>query len=417
MSPRARPDAADRVARSHAQTRTTLRLALAFIAAGAVAAGVAAATGGDRWLALHLFLAGGAVMAISAVSLMLTVTWSAAPAPPDRWVWFQRCCVAVGAAGIALGRSAGLPVAVVGASGTVYLLGLASLAVLLLVTVRKGPKRRFDSAVAAYLAAIGAGLVGSVLGLAMALTNVSAPLRNAHVTANVLGLVGLTICGTLPYFASTVGRSKMNRRVTDARLRLTLAWQTAMVAFALGALLARAGGAAAVAFAGYALGVAVTLAWMPDLTRRQFDWAGPRLIALWTGCAWWIAATVVTAWQVRAGRPVFADRWVLVLVVAGYGQIMWGSLAYLLPMLRGGGHERLGDGFAATRSWLGLASANLAGASLALSWTTMAVAATAVWVIDGGVRAARIGTRRAERPGPAAASAPGTKRAPAHTDD
>ena len=48
-------------------------------------------------VALHLWL-GRSVLAISGVSLMLTVTWSAAPAPSDRVVVFQRALVAAGVA-------------------------------------------------------------------------------------------------------------------------------------------------------------------------------------------------------------------------------------------------------------------------------------------------------------------------------
>src|SRR3546814_14854096 len=83
---------------------------------------------------------------------------------------------------------------------------------------------------------------------------------------------------------------------------------------------------------------------------------------LWAGGAWWSLAVAATA--VEAGRDesiLLGGRWLLVLVVAGYGQILWGSLAYVVPMLRGGGHERLGEGFAVTRSWLGLGAANAAG--------------------------------------------------------
>ena len=140
----ARIGAADRVRRSHAQTRTTLRLALVSIGAAAISA----LWSNTRWLPLHLLLAGGAMLAISGVSLMLTVTWSAAPAPPERWVAGQRLCVAAGAAGIALGRQTDLP-AVVGVAGTAYLAGMMILAGLLLVTVRRGVQRRFDVAVAA----------------------------------------------------------------------------------------------------------------------------------------------------------------------------------------------------------------------------------------------------------------------------
>jgi hypothetical protein len=91
---------------------------------------------------------------------------------------------------------------------------------------------------------------------------------------------------------------------------------------------------------------------------------------------------------------VFDGRWLRVLVVAGYAQILWGSLAYLLPMLRGGGHERLGAGFATTRSWLGLAAANIAGLAFVASAPTAGGVAIAVWLLDAGVRAVRVGFGR-----------------------
>jgi hypothetical protein len=68
-------------------------------------------------------------------------------------------------------------------------------------------------------------------------------------------------------------------------------------------------------------------------------------------------------------------------------------------MLRGGGHQRLSEGFAATRSWVGLAALNLAGLDLALGGpavvTTIAVA---VLVGDGAWRTARVGLNGAGRP-------------------
>src|SRR3546814_13009462 len=75
------------------------------------------------------------------------------------------------------------------------------------------------------------------------------------------------------------------------------------------------------------------LALLPRPTKRQLDWAGPRLLGLWAGGAWWSLAVAATA--VEAGRDesiLLGGRWLLVLVVAGYGQILWGSLAYVVPM-------------------------------------------------------------------------------------
>jgi len=80
--------------------RITVRVSLGFV----VAAALAAVIGRTSWLPLHLFLAGAVVLAISGVSLMLAVTRSAAPAPPNGWVVVQRTCIAAGAIGIAVRR-------------------------------------------------------------------------------------------------------------------------------------------------------------------------------------------------------------------------------------------------------------------------------------------------------------------------
>jgi nitrite reductase (NO-forming) len=339
------------------------------------------------------------MLTISGVSLMLTVTWSAAPAPADRWVAAQRTLVAAGAAGVAVGRHAGLGDAVMGAAAVAYLGGLVLLVGLLVVTARRGVERRFDPAVAAYLSALVFGVVGVALGSWMAVASPSATMRAAHVSLNVLGLVGLVVGGTMPFFASTVGRSRMAPHANRHRLFVSLCWQAATLLIAVLAMSADAPVLASIGLGGYALGVLAMLESLPRPTRRQLHWAGPRLLALWAGGLWWASAVGATAVDVTAGRVVFGDRWLVVLVVAGYAQILWGSLAYLLPMLRGGGHERLAEGFASTRSWLGFAAANVAGACVATAQPArVSAAAIAVWVFDSAWRAARVGTNRAARP-------------------
>lgn len=390
----------DRVRHSHAQTRTTLRLALAFTAAAVVAAPL----GGSRWLLLHLFLAGGVVLAISAVTLMLTVTWSAAPAPGDTWVAWQRWCIAAGAAGLALGRGADLSADrsrwILAAAGCAHLVGLALLAGLLVVTVGRGVERRFDPAVVAYVAALAAGGVGVALGVVMVSDTISLARRNAHVTANLLGLVGLVVAGTMPYFAATVGRSKMSPLARPHRLRAVTGSLVVALVVAMAGLAGAAGRVAALGLAGYTAGIGAALWLSPRPTRRQWQWAGPRLLALWCGGCWWAIGVAATAVDVLSGEPlVFAGRWAVVVVLGGYAQILWGSLAYLLPMLRGGGPARLSEGFATTRSWLGLVAANAAALGVAVAVPSPVVAVAAgVWVLDAAWRAARVGTARAGRP-------------------
>jgi nitrite reductase (NO-forming) len=386
--------AADRVRISHRQTRPTLALALAFIGAAALAAVADSA----RWLPLHLLLAGGVVLAISGVSQMLTVTWSAAPAPPDGWVVTQRLCIAVGAAGVAAGREAELPDGVVGVAGGVYLAGLVGLGALLVITVRRGVERRFDVAVAAYVAALLAGTVAVALGVTMAVGTASMELRSAHVTLNLLGLVGLVVGGTMPFFAATVGRSRMAPHAGARRLAFSLCWQVAALVTAAGGLAAGAERVAAAGLGAYAAGIGGVLWLLPRPTRRQLRWAGPRLVGLWAGAGWWAVAVVASAVDVAREDAVLGGRWLVVVVVAGYAQIVWGSLAYLLPMLRGGGHERLGEGFAATRSWVGLAAANTAGVASALALRPVVGVAVAVWVLDSAWRAGRVAAGSRVRP-------------------
>lgn len=379
--------AKDRVRRAHAQARTTVRLALAFVAAAAAAA---VAVDG-RWLPLYLFLAGGVVLAISGVSVMLTVTWSAAPAPSDRVVLVQRSCVAIGAAGVGAGRELDLGTWVLAPAGTAYLVGLALLAAVLIVRARRGVERRFDPAVVSYLAAIAAGTAGVLLGITMAIGTPTEALRPAHVTLNLLGLVGLVVGGTLPFFAATVGRSRMAPHATPRRLFGAVTWQVTAVLVATIGFASGLHGLAAAGLGAYAAGIGAALWLLPRPTARQLRWAGPRLVALWAGGLWWAVAVVVTA--VAAGRgeaAVFDERWVAVLVVGGYAQILWGSLAYLLPMLRGGGHERLAEGFTTTRSWVALAAANVAAGAVAAGAGQVAAVALGVWVLDAGARAARV---------------------------
>lgn len=132
------------------------------------------------------------MLAISGASVLLTVTWSAAPAPAptDGWVAAQRAAVAADAAGVAAGRELDLPIAVIGAAGVAFVAGLVLLAALAVVTVRQGVERRFDVAVGAYVAGLVAGMAAATMGAVLASGRAPAGQRDAHVTLNLLGLVG-----------------------------------------------------------------------------------------------------------------------------------------------------------------------------------------------------------------------------------
>jgi nitrite reductase (NO-forming) len=383
-----------RVKTVHAQARRALGLATGFALAAAAAVVVPHRTG--AWLPLHLFLVGALLLAISGATRLFTVTWSAGQPRTGAVVTAQRWLVAGGAAGLAAGRELGWPVPIVAAAGSAVTAGLALLAYLLAVEVRTAKVRRFHPATTYYLVAIGFGIAGTVLGAAM--VTGGSGLRDAHVAVNLLGLVGLVIAGTLPFFVATHARMKMSRRATPERLRANLAWLSSATLVAALAAGAGDGVVEAVALVAYAAGLLHLVTLLPRPGRKQLAWAGPRLLQLAAGILWWTGALVVASARAGTGQVAFAEPVVIALVIGGYAQILVASLAYLAPVLRGGGHERLASGFATTRSWTALAAANLA----ALAWVTGQHTVTGVALVmlaaDVAQRAVRLRVRAASAP-------------------
>lgn len=389
-----------RVAAVQRQARRSLWAAAAFVLAAGVAAAVPHDTG--AWLPLHLFLVGGLLSAISGAAQLFAVTWSAGPPPTDRAALVQRALVAAGSIVLALGREIEAPDAVTASGGLMVLAGIALLAVLLAREVRGGVQRRFDPALRWYLTALTAGAAGACLGIARVMgagDGVAARLRAGHVALNLLGLVGLTIAGTLPFFVATEARVKMSRRAGPKQQGALLVVLAGALAVAAAGLLAGDRASAAGGLFAYAAGVAGTVAVMPPLGSKQLRWAGPRLVHLGTGLAWWAGAVVVAATRAADGRQPFSPTVVAVLVIGGYAQILAAALAYLGPVLRGGGHRRLSSGFDLTRSWPGLVAANAAATAVTLGAERVAWAAASVWLADALVRAALLATKVSPGPG------------------
>jgi hypothetical protein len=394
MTTRERPEprsergrAATRVVDAQRQAGTTLRLTLAFT----VAAPTTAPAGGSTWLSLHLFLVGGVLTAIAAATQLLAVTWSASPAPPDRLVAAQRWALAGGAVAVAAGREAGLdPVA--GAGGASVGVGIALLAASLASIRRSGRNDRFRPAIDGYLAALACAGAGVGLGVWLALTEPSLAwldVRSAHVTLNLFGLVVVVIAATLPAFVATQARTKMHPRATPRNQRAVLGVLVAAVLVTAGAQLAGDARVAATGRVGIVAGLVGVATLLPRIGRRQLRWAGPRLVQLTAGLAWLIGATTALVASDLDGRAAPLGL-LAALAVGGVAQILVASLAYLAPVLRAGGHERLTAGFAATRSWTSLAAGNVAAILLVVGAHGPALALLAAWAAELVVRAAQL---------------------------
>jgi hypothetical protein len=163
------------------------------------------------------------------------------------------------------------------------------------------------------------------------------------------------------------------------------------------AAMARVQGHAAlvtVALAGYALGLVGVAALLPVYGSGRLTWGGPRVVQLLLGLAWWAAMTVALGVVIARGT---GDRAVLqALVIGGFAQILVASLAYLGPVLRGGGHRHLTAGFALTRSWPSVVAGNTAAVAALAGQGSILLVAVVVWVVDIVVRALLLITARKE---------------------
>jgi hypothetical protein len=180
----------------------------------------------------------------------------------------------------------------------------------------------------------------------------------------------------------------MSWRATPTAMRLTFVGLSAATAVAaIGEML---GGRAltAGALTAYALGLLAIVVMMPVYARARLRWAGPRVTQLLTGIAWWAAMAVALA--VVTIRETDDRQVLLALVLGGFAQILVASLAYLGPVLRGGGHRQLAAGFAITRSRVSLAAGNAAALAALTGQDRLLAAVLVVWLGDIIARAGRL---------------------------
>ena len=359
------------------------------IAAGfVIAAVIAAAVRGDGWwLPLHLFLVGGVLSAISATTQMLAITWSSSP-PTRPWVaTVVRWTLAAGAVGVVVGRDTGRRWLIEFGGGFVAI-ALVGMVPVLWAVHRGAVTDRYRPAIEAYVAAHLFGAVGVIVGVVMATGRSGSrhlELRGTHLIVNLFGCVGLVIAATLPYFTATQVRSKMSPRATRPVLRIVAAVFAAAVLFAALGRMIDSAPLTVVGLAVLAAVLVVIVALLPIFDRKRWSWAGPRLAQLLCGIGWWVGTTIALAVAIGRGTD---DRTALrTLAIGGFAQILIASLAYLGPVLRGGGHKQLTAGFAITRSWVSLIAGNVAALAVASHAGWLLRAALIAWGVDLAGRA------------------------------
>ncbi|SCL33176.1 hypothetical protein GA0070624_4674 [Micromonospora rhizosphaerae] len=295
-----------------------------------------------RWLAIHLFLLGAATNAILIWSAHFTVAVLRAPARNSRRAETVRLLTLnTGVLAVLVGGAADRPWIGVAGAVVVFAAVAAHLA-WLAARLHAALPTRFAVTVRYYLAAAIALLVGIPVGAAMLVVDEPARPRlllfHAHV--NLLGWVTLTVLGTLLTLWPTVLRTRMAEdavRAATAALPLVV---TGLVLLGTGLL----------AWWRTVIGAGLVLVVLGALTALRPAFAAargrpPGSFAGWSIAAaagWLLVALALDAWTLlgSAAPDPAAERFgaVLVPLLVGFvGQILLGSLSYLLPVVLGGG--------------------------------------------------------------------------------
>lgn len=370
-----------RVVESHRLVRFSFIFAGLFAAVAVVWAVIKLAGNATTWWGpLHAFLVGTVLCAISGTSQMFTTTWSAST-PAPRWMSYtQGIALVIGAGLVLVGVGTGWP-APTWIGGTLVASSLVMLGVIVVRAIKQSLLRRFDLSARFYLLAFATGLVGVSLGILMGTGTVTgetyANLRVAHLHLNLIGLVGFTILGTIPTLLPTFAHQK-----TVSGVEAVIAWWLCVIAAALmgfgvidtalvgvGVLVAAAAGTLLVS------GILFRL-------ERRDSWETLPLFHVSLGLLWLLTWTFVDGYRVLTENtvPTFAG-WTMAAVTAGVGQILLGSIAYLLPVVLGApigaNLKRMGH-----LPLIPLVAANVTGLGLVLGIPVLAAAAGAVWLID-----------------------------------
>lgn len=374
--------------------------------------------GEARWLMVHLLLLGAVSNAI--------VVWStyfadAVLRVPGEHRWRDRLvlgAINVGGVAVVIGllnhpaRSSGPDLRLVLVAGAVVFgAGAVAHAAGLLHQFRVGLVGRFGISVRYYIAAALCLPIGAWLGVSLAAEPPNhAHLLLAHLAANLLGWVGLTVAGTLITLWPTILRTRADDgAVPSGRRAWWILVGATVVLMAAGLLGWR--WPAVLAVLGYLTGLAVLA--LPlmrvGLVRRPESFAAWSVLA---GFLWWIgcllAAAVHLAMAPDLAMGLAGVRTLVAPFAVGFvAQTVFGALSYLLPVIVGGGPARVrrsnerADRGAVPRLLL----ANLAGVlfvapvpSLVKVTASLAVAAALTWslailvgVVVAGLRQVRPG--------------------------
>ncbi|WP_052207579.1 hypothetical protein [Sinomonas humi] len=300
---------------------------------------------GSAWLLVHLTLLGAVTNAIMVYSWHFSEALLRLPIPSRRPLAVRLTLLNVGSASAMAGVVLAVWPLTVGGAAAV---GTASAwhGTAILARARRALPSRFASTVRYYLASCAVLPFGAAAGATLALVGDGAPeewharILVAHESLNVFGWVGLAVLGTLVTLLPTMLRTRVDDAAEPTSRRALWLLLAGVVAAAAGAL-AGEQWLTALGVAAYLAGVLVSAAPLVRTVVRKapVHFAPLSAVAaiLWLVVALvWLLALCVTepGWMaLHAGLGELTP-----VLVAGFAaQVLLGALAYLLPVVLGGG--------------------------------------------------------------------------------
>jgi nitrite reductase (NO-forming) len=344
-----------------------------------------------RWLAVHLLLLGAVTNAIVTWTEHFAVALLRSEAPSRAVAAARLVALNVAVVGVLAGVAGNVPVLTMAAATLLAAVVLVHLGSLVRIS-RRALMSRVAGTIAFYVAAGAALAAGIALGTVVSVGHLGhathEQLHTAHVHANVLGWIGLTVLGTLFTLWPTVLRTRMADDVMRTA-KVCLAVSLTGLTLAVTGL---ATGVRPVALAGlalYAVGVVVALQPFVVTWRRK----APREAASWSmaaATAWLLLGVVADVVLLASAPGVTAyvprlDALVPALAVGFVLQRLLGALMYLLPVVLGGGPaavrasiERLAPGW---RWRLAALNAGVAAVWVSAALHAPTIVQVAAWVL------------------------------------
>lgn len=319
----------------HASVNLLVAGWIAVAAAAAVSAryGVAPA-----WLAVHAFLLGAATTAIVIWSEHFAVAVTRAPQPRRRGSVTRLAILTTGQAATLIGALVEVP-ALLAAGATMVAAAVAAHAWMLLRLRRRALGGRLSGIVDYYIAACAALLAGAVLGGLLgagAWPGLHDRMHLAHAHLMVAGWVLLTVIGTLFMLWPTAARTRMDSW-TPVAMRWCLRMAAPGLAVAAAGMLLGSRAVTAAGLGAYAIGIGIATVPFVRTMRGKRPADGPTSL-LAAATTWLLLAAVSDAVLSAAGHGRQAAAILGPVVLAGViGQVLLGSLTYLLPVVVGGG--------------------------------------------------------------------------------